>query len=399
MLFPALYGVYLAAKAIEKYMKRQLPNNSTIDKAWRRFRRNKAAIVGLSIIFFTVFVAIFAPFIAPDPTPNANFQILEIKQQPMGFKTTLIYQDLPDSLTSPPISLWKKWLYGIPDNRKAFAVSSYTIQGDKVLYRRVGSPPEAPPDTLALASTLPPEHRHLTLAEQQQQFTQAGISHKTYYLGTDDKGRDILSRLILGTRVSLAVGLLAVGVSLLLGVTMGAWAGYYGGIADAVVMWLANVFWSIPMMLLVFALVLALGKGFWQVFLAVGLTQWVQLARLVRGQFISLREKEYVEAAHSLGLPDNRIIFKHLLPNAAPAIIVMTAANFASAILIEAGLSYLGIGVQEPQPSWGSMLRDYYRFIGTPLSYMPFVPGLAISALVLAFNLVGNGLRDALDVR
>jgi peptide/nickel transport system permease protein len=180
---------------------------------------------------------------------------------------------------------------------------------------------------------------------------------------------------------------------------LGAIAGYYGGKTDKVVMWAINVIWSIPTLLLVIAITFAFGKGFWKVFIAVGLTMWVEVARVVRGQFLSLRQKEYVDAAKALGYSDFRIIFKHLLPNASGPLIVIAAANFASAILIEAGLSFLGIGAQIPTPSWGNMIKEHYTLITTDLAYLALLPGICIMLLVLSFMLVGNGLRDAFDVR
>jgi peptide/nickel transport system permease protein len=157
--------------------------------------------------------------------------------------------------------------------------------------------------------------------------------------------------------------------------------------------------WSIPTLLLVIAITFALGKGFWQVFVAVGLTMWVEVARVVRGQFLSLREKEFVEAAKALGFSSFRIITRHILPNVLGIVIVISAANFASAILIEAGLSFLGMGVQPPVPSWGSMIKENYGYIILDYAYLAIIPGIAIMLLVLAFMLMGNALRDALDVK
>ena len=176
-------------------------------------------------------------------------------------------------------------------------------------------------------------------------------------------------------------------------------AGYYRGRADDIIMWFINVVWSIPTLLLVFAITLVLGKGFWQVFIAIGLTTWVNVARLIRGQVLGLRELEYVEAGRALGFSSARIIARHILPNVMGPVIVIAASNFATAIVIEAGLSFLGVGVQPPQPSWGLMIKENYNFIITQNPMLALAPGFAIMILVLAFNMLGNGLRDALQVK
>ncbi len=225
------------------------------------------------------------------------------------------------------------------------------------------------------------------------------IIHKTFWLGTDIYGRDMLSRLILGSRISLAVGLMSVIISMLLGVTIGAVAGYFGGWIDAALSWLMNILWSLPALLLVIAISFALGKGLWQIFIAVGLSMWVEVARLVRGQVLSLKQVEYIEAARSLGFNNTRIITRHILPNIVGPILVLASSNFASAILLEAGLSFLGFGAQPPMPTWGSMIKEHYGYIVMDSPYLAIMPGLAIMFLVYAFNLVTVGLRDAFDIK
>jgi peptide/nickel transport system permease protein len=210
-------------------------------------------------------------------------------------------------------------------------------------------------------------------------------------------GRDLLSRLLLGLRVSLAVGFIAVLISIAIGASLGAIAGYYRGWVDQVIGWLINVIWSIPSLLLVIAFSLALGKGMWQVFLAVGLTMWVDVARIVRGRVLSLREQEFVTAARAMGFSDLRIIFRHLMPNVVGPIVIMAASNFATAILVESGLSFLGLGLQPPAASLGMMIKEHYPYIIMDAAYLALVPGLVILLLVLAFNLLGNGLSDAFD--
>ena len=188
-------------------------------------------------------------------------------------------------------------------------------------------------------------------------------------------------------------------LSLLIGVPIGAIAGYFGGKTDAFIMWLINITWSIPTLLLVIAITLTLGKGVWQVFIAVGLTMWVEVARVVRGQVITTKQQQYVEAARALGFSDFRIIFKHILPNILAPVIVISAANFAAAILIESGLSFLGIGAQPPTPSWGAIIKNHYNYIVLGKPFLALIPGVAIMSLVMAFMLIGNSLRDALDVK
>ncbi len=219
-----------------------------------------------------------------------------------------------------------------------------------------------------------------------------------HLLGTDKFGRDILSRLIYGAGVSFKVGFISQSISLLIGVILGSMAGYFRGWVDDVIMWLINVVWAFPALLFVVAISIALGPGITSVYTAVALVSWVGVARIVRGEFISIREREYVQAARALGASDFRIIFRHILPNTLAPIIVVVTLGFAGAIVAEAGLSFLGLGIQPPEPSWGSMLRAGYNFLVTAW-WIPLFPGLAITLSVLAFNIFGDGLRDALDPR
>jgi peptide/nickel transport system permease protein len=220
----------------------------------------------------------------------------------------------------------------------------------------------------------------------------------TYHLGSDRYGRDFLSRLMAGSAISLSVAGIAVAISLIIGLFLGAWAGFKGGRVDVVVSWFLQVVWTVPTLLMVLAITLAFGKGFWQVFVAIGLTMWVEVARIVRGQFMSLRELEYVQAAQALGLSDFRIMFRHMLPNALGPIVVVAAANFAAAILIEAGLSFLGVGARIPVPSWGNIVKEHYHLLTTDLAWLAVFPGALIASLVLAFTWVGDGFRNAFDL-
>jgi peptide/nickel transport system permease protein len=349
--------------------------------AWKRLKKNKGALVGLWTILLAVGIGIFAYFIAPDSTPDADREIVEIQARPPGFSQTFI-KVIKDKKVSPT-GFFTKLLFGREDPYKYIPINRYRVEKDSVIVQKFID--EGVEETQSFARSQLPE----------QNF----IVTKTFWLGTDKFGRDILSRLIIGIRVSLAVGLIAVIISLGIGISLGAVAGYFGGRTDAIVMWLINVIWSMPTLLLVFGLTLALGKGFWQIFIAIGLTMWVNVARTIRGQVLSLRELEYIQAAKALGLKDLQIIRKHVLPNVIGPIMVIAASNFASAIIIEAGLSFLGIGVQPPMPSWGLMIKENYNFIITHNPALALAPGFSIMILVLAFNLLGNGLRDALDVR
>ena len=216
-----------------------------------------------------------------------------------------------------------------------------------------------------------------------------------HWLGTDRYGRDVLSRLMAGTAISLGVGFTSVFISLFIGILLGAWAGYRGGRIDAVISWFIQVVWTLPTLLMVLAITMAFGKGLWQVFLAIGLTMWVDVARVVRGQFFSLREMEFVQAAQGLGYSDLRVMLRHMLPNATGPITVIAAANFAAAILIESGLSFLGYGAQIPIPSWGNIIQEHYHLITGSHAWLAIAPGFLIVSVVLAFTFIGDGLREA----
>jgi ABC-type dipeptide/oligopeptide/nickel transport system permease subunit len=347
--------------------------------AWRRLKKNKGAMAGLIMIVISIFVAIFSYVIAPDPSPFANRIILEIGGEKPGFKQNFL---LVKKTQPQKTGFFSKIFYGRPDQFDYIPITTYQQANDSII-----------------AEKFIDEGVTERIAYHKNSLIKKSVVEKKFLLGTDKYGRDILSRLIVGTRVSLSVGLITVLISLTIGIILGAIAGYFKGKADNIIMWLINVIWSIPTLLLVFAITLLLGKGFWQVFIAVGLTMWVNVARLVRGQVMVTKELQYVEAGKVLGFSDVRIIAYHILPNIFGPVLVIAASNFASAIVIEAGLSFLGVGVQPPQPSWGLMIKENYNFIITQNPMLALAPGFAIMLLVLAFNLLGNGLRDALNVR
>lgn len=220
-----------------------------------------------------------------------------------------------------------------------------------------------------------------------------------HWCGTDIYGRDILSNVIYGARISLTIAIVAQAISLLIGIFLGACAGYFKGWVDAVISWVVNVIYSFPFLLFIIAIVAYLPPSLWLTFLAIGCVSWMQFARLIRGQFLSLREKEFVEAARALGATDFAIMFKHLLPNSLAPIIVDATLGLGGIIMLEASLTFLGFGTQPPTPSWGLLIATGETYISSGQWWWAIFPGLAICLTILGFNLLGDGLRDALDPR
>jgi peptide/nickel transport system permease protein len=219
-----------------------------------------------------------------------------------------------------------------------------------------------------------------------------------HFLGTDQLGRDVFSRMLYGSRVSLSVGFVAVAISIGIGILVGATAGYYSGWIDSVLMRFVDIMLCFPSFFLILTVVALLGPSPFKVMVVIGITSWMGTSRFVRAEFLSLRERDFVQAAKALGVRDPRIIFRHILPNALAPVFVTATLDVASAILVEAGLSFLGFGVQPPAPSWGNILTEGRTYIFDAW-WLTVFPGLAILITVLSFNLAGEGLRDALDPR
>jgi peptide/nickel transport system permease protein len=361
-----------------------LTDLSPSQRTWKLFKRDKIAVGALVFIVATIIVAILGYLIMPDSTPMANNMTIQLSVKKPGSEFMVLRLRKTESVDT--VNFFSRMIFGQPSFYRDIPITSYRFSKDSVF---VGEYIGAEDKSETKAYKLPP----------QTNGPSAIVVHKTFLLGTDIYGRDLLSRLILGTRVSLSVGLMSVLISMLLGVTIGAIAGYFGGWADAALSWLMNILWSLPALLLVIAISFALGKGLWQIFIAVGLSMWVEVARLVRGQVLSLKQAEYIEAARSLGFNNTRIIRRHILPNIIGPILVLASSNFASAILLEAGLSFLGFGAQPPMPTWGSMIKEHYGYIVMDSAYLAIIPGLAIMLLVYAFNIVTVGLRDAFDIK
>jgi len=379
-----------------------MPDLTPSQRTWKIFKRNKAAMAGLAFIVLIMLVAILGYLIMPDATPDANNMAIQLSLKKPGAKYMLLGIRKQEPVDT--VGIFTKVLHGQADFYREIPITSYYFVKDSIYVNQyIGDEDKAERKVYSIIQVAtgqkPTSTQNQNIKALKQQIITKQILHKTFWFGTDIYGRDMLSRMLLGTRVSLSVGLMSVIISMLLGVSIGAMAGYFGGWLDAALSWLMNILWALPALLLVIAISFALGKGLWEIFVAVGLSMWVEVARLVRGQVIALKQVEYIEAARSMGFGNARIITKHILPNIIGPILVLAASNFATAILLEAGLSFLGFGAQPPTPTWGSMIRENYGYIVMDAAYLAVLPGLAIMLLVYSFNLITTGLRDAFDIK
>ncbi len=314
----------------------------------RQFRRNRLAVVSSCLLLVLVVLALSAPFLA------SGSPIYLIKDgKTYWFPNLVNYRDLVNFD-------YPRWQKG---------------PGDYALWPIV---PYAPEDS-NLRNRLQSPGRH-------------------HFLGTDDRGRDVLSRMIWGTRISITIGFVAVGISVMIGLIIGALAGYYGGLVDAVVQRIIEIMMCIPVFFLIITLIAFLPPSIYNIMVVIGITGWTGVARLVRGEFLRLRESDFATAARATGLSDARVMFRHLLPNALAPVLVSATFGIAGAILTESALSFLGFGVPPPTASWGEILSQSKRYIDFAWWLVTF-PGGAIFLTVTAFNLVGEGLRDAMDPR
>ena len=393
----------------------------------KRFLRNKPAVFGLVIVILAHVISLLGYSIMPDDTPSADNGAVEIQKELPGFEVKIL-----KSYNNPEEG-GRNFFYAMFAGQTSpyvyVPINNYKIEGWEVVYEPYDSKGEEKREHLIRFVEALYVGQTNAIDEHENKYKEKGdiitfidwegkvrtykyealvakfkencIDDQKHWLGTDTSGRDILSRLLFGTRISLGIGFVSVLIALVLGISLGGISGYYGGRVDKFIMWIMTVVWSIPGVMLVIAITMALqSKGIWTAFVAVGLTTWVDIARVVRGQIMSTKKSTFVEAARALGFGDMRIIFKHIMPNLLGPIIVIVTANFASAILIESGLSFLGLGVKPPMPSWGMMIKEGFDAFGSQKSWHLMVfPAVCICTLVLAFNLLGNGLRDAIDPR
>lgn len=358
--------------------------------------KNPFFLIGFGMIFLFALTGFLGYAITEDKTPNCNQIMPEWAGLSPGSKVYYIQKKRTESRS------WNFWLVGDEHQGEIVSVlkldgrvtgSAYNEQGAGAADHSGSSDGQVTgfqKDTVYFISQKNGERMAIPRNLYEEN---ARVYERTFWLGSDPFGRDMLSRLIIGTRVSLSIGFLAMALSLLIGVVIGLVSGYFGGWVDGVLTWMITVFWSVPTLLIALGLSAFMGKGFYQVLIATGLSTWVEVARVVRGQTMQYKNKEFILSARITGFSSNHIMFKHILPNLSGSLTVLATTNFAAAILLEAGLGFLGLGVAPPTASWGMMVKENIGYLVLDQAYLAILPGLAIMILVMAFNLLAMGLR------
>lgn len=346
----------------------------------KRLLRNKLVFFGSLLVMLFCLPAILGYLITPDNTNNSNDLMPQTGTVKPGTRIEFIRIKTKNS-NPDNHNLFLTWLRGKEIEGTAIPLNQYKWQGDTLLYSEYGEQ----------------EIQKISKDRLVHHNNGHSIYSRTFWLGSDRFGRDMLSRLIIGARISLIVGLVAVIISLIIGTSVGMLAGYKGGWTDTLLSWKINVFWAIPTLLIALGLSFILGKGLPQVLIAIGLSNWVEVARVVRGQTLQIKEKEYIAAAQISGFSTWRILTRHVLPNLKSSLTVLATTNFASAILLEAGLSFLGLGIAAPAPSWGIMVYENRGNLVLDSAWLAIIPGACIMILVSAFNLFAMGIREVLE--
>jgi len=406
----------------KRISKNDFISDSLSKNAWRKFRKDKLAVFGACVLSLCILVAMFGSLIRPDQTEDVQQTSSNIELKPPGFKVTILKEHLDHKI--PEVSVLDRMFFGGKSKRfKNYAINpDYKFEGAYILFSEYSEklgrsklikrhlaqilyPLEfdnvfVDTETQSTFQVLGNTSLTRDIEDMRSEIETDYIFERKYWLGTTKQGRDLLSLIMASIIISISVGFIALIISISIGVTLGAIAGFFRGRVDDVIMYIINVFWSVPALLVVLALTMAVGPGFKTICITIGLTLWVDIARIVRGQVLSVREQEFIEASKALGFSTIRTIFKHVLPNIIGPLIVMSASIFAVSILLEAGLSFLGLGTQEPQPSLGLLVSQYKDNLTVDgQAFLVVLPSLAIILLVLVFMLIGNGLRDALDAK
>ncbi len=363
------------------------------ESGWRSFRKHTIALFASVIVFLLYSTAFMAPFLSPfNPFEQQDFLVTAYKP-PLSRIDALILKDtkgvtiplrkgstLEDRLTNTLITDFKT-LKNRNEPNKLIFVDSYRRVGDRIIYFQGPREKAIPLDRLVSTET----HRDVVVT-------------RTFILGTDQYGRDIMSRVIYGSKISLSIGFLVVLISVTLGTVIGVSSGYFGGMTDNILMRIVDVLIAFPALFLILIIIATFGNSIFLIVITLSFTGWMGVSRIVRSQVLSLKEQEFILAAKSLGLSHLRIIFRHLIPNTLTPVIVAATLRIGSIILTEAGLSFLGLGVQPPTPSWGNIINEGRDSLLNHWWISTF-PGIAILSTVVCFNLIGDGVRDALDPR